>query len=70
MTNEIIAKYLENRFWPICKDRDGRKRVAGDNWGDIECPFCDHVLCAEGHKLKINDKCKICKATVIEFKVL
>lgn len=67
MTNKIIARYLENRLWPICQDSDGRKRSAGDNYGDIECPFCDHVLCVEGNELRLNDKCLRCKAEVVEF---
>jgi hypothetical protein len=68
MITKIIPKYLQNEAWPICQDSYGRKRKATDNWGDIECPFCDHVICAEGCELKINDKCSRCNAKIIEFK--
>ena len=70
MITKIIPKYLQNEAWPICQDSYGHQRKATDNWGDIECPFCDHVICAEGSELKINDKCSRCNAKIIEFKPL
>lgn len=32
---------------PVLQDSDGRERRAVDNYGDIECPFCDVVISSE-----------------------
>lgn len=68
MVTEITARYEENYDWPILRTESGREKGAGDNFGDIECPFCDKVLCNEGSVLKIGDKCRSCGAEVIKFK--
>jgi len=44
---------------------DSRKdRECGDNYGDIECPFCDKVFRHEGETFKLGDRCKFCNAEV------
>lgn len=59
--------------WPFCApadlaDRKGvRGKCCGENYGDIECPFCDSVLCNDGHALKLGDQCKKCHAKVVRF---
>lgn len=69
MIKSIVAEYLKNPHWPICKNH-GIERTCGDNYGDIECPFCDKVLCVEGHELKLGDQCKFCNAKVVLFRSL
>ena len=69
MLNNMIPKYLENDIWPIIADITGLERSASDHYGDIECPFCDRVICPEGKVLEVGDVCH-CKAKVIRFKRL
>jgi hypothetical protein len=64
----IVARYLNTWRWPICKSGE-RERKCGDNFGDIECPFCDKVLCAEYSVLRIGDNCS-CGAEVVRFNTI
>jgi hypothetical protein len=58
-----IGYYLEGGDWPIFM-LGGKKRVAADNYGDAECPFCDHVAIQEGSDFWLGDKCYNCGAKV------
>lgn len=68
MTDTMVSRYLECSHWPVLRDSEGRERSAGDNYGDIECPFCDFVVCNDGATLTVGDQCKRCKATVAYLK--
>lgn len=70
MTTSIVARYLEIWDWPMLQDSQGTVKSAGDNYGDIECPFCDYVICTEGNVLSIGDRCRKCSGTVVSFRNL
>lgn len=55
---------------PIMRDNRGRIRTATDHYGDVECPFCDHVLAPENTPVILGDKCKRCSGEVIGFEPL
>ena len=63
----MVSVYLECTHWPVVRDSEGRERRAGDHYGDIECPFCDHVLAPEKTTLNVGDKCKRCSGTVVRI---
>ena len=46
----------------------GKTRVAGDNYGDIECPFCDRVVLHEQQEFKIGQHCGNCGAKISNAK--
>lgn len=66
----FTPKYLENDSWPIAQDSQGTQRMCADNYGDVECPFCDVVICREGDVMDIGTKCWRCSAIVINFEKL
>lgn len=66
--DEMIPKYLESPARPFAKDGQGAVRECADNYGDVECPFCDHVICPEGKLLKVGDKCPNCPAVIVELR--
>lgn len=65
MANQMIPEYLNMSHNVIMKNSGGDiTRKAADNFGDIECPFCDFVLAPEKTILKTGQRCKRCNAFV------
>jgi hypothetical protein len=69
MVTEITPVYLENKHWPVAKNSEEEERC-GENYGDVECPFCDSVICPERKLLRLGDKCWSCHAEIVRFEEL
>jgi hypothetical protein len=70
MIETMRPVYLESMHWPVMKSASGQVRRAADNYGDVECPFCDVVFAPERTQVSVGDKCKCCGAEVIEIQAL
>lgn len=62
----LTPVYLENTHWPVMRSGD-RVRRAADNYGDVECPFCDVVVTPERNLVTVGDKCWRCGAAVVRI---
>jgi hypothetical protein len=64
---EMKPCYEKNDFWPILQAKavPGRMHAAAENYGDIECPFCDHVITPEGSIIRVGQECLACHAKVV-----
>ena len=67
---EITPIYLETHAIPIFRSPQNHIKWAGDNYGDIECPFCDNVVCNEKETIRLGDKCKCCNAELVAIRIL
>lgn len=57
---------MPERPLPMLQSRDGRKERAVDNWGDVECPFCDRVIVSVTEQNHEISGCPHCGAEKIE----
>ncbi len=52
------------KLTPVLNDSRNIPRQASHDGVDWVCPFCDHVLIAEGAALRRGDECQVCRAIV------
>lgn len=69
---DVVFKNLHNSHspadvWPQMTDSIGRIKSCGDNYGDLECAFCDAVIAPEGTEIRKGHTCWRCSASVLVF---
>lgn len=63
------SNYDKNEHWPYM-EREGRRYSCGDNYGDVECAFCDKMIAREGEEIAVGHACWNCGAAIAGFRHL